>query len=133
MKKILIIHDYTSIRESLAEALAADGYLVVPIGRPSLARDMILTLEPDLVLLDLHINEKDKGDVLGEIKKQAPYIRVLGLTAPDYPLKDLGGSPGDVYVMKTPCFSGLRQKIATVLQPKVGYSRELQKSENHPS
>lgn len=132
MAKILIIHDYASIREPLAEALAADGYLVVPIGRSSLARDMILTLEPDLVLLDLHINEKDKGDVLQEIKKQAPYIRVLGLSTPDHTAKDLGGSPGDVYVMKTPCFSGLRHKIASLLQPKLGYSRALQEIQNHP-
>jgi DNA-binding response OmpR family regulator len=131
MRKILIIFDSASIRESLAEALAADGYLVVPIGRSSLARDMILTLAPDLVLLDLHIDEKDKEEVLEEIKKQAPHIRVLGLTPHDHTLKDLGGSPRDVYVMKTPCFSGLRHKIAAVLQPKVGHSKELKESENH--
>jgi DNA-binding response OmpR family regulator len=72
MKKILLIHGHASIWESLAKALADDGYLVVPIGRSALSREMILTLEPDLVLLDWNIDEKGKGDVLEEVKKQAP-------------------------------------------------------------
>ena len=34
--------------------------------------------------------------------------------------------------MKTPCFIGLRHKIASVLQPKLGYSRALQEIQITP-
>ncbi len=133
MKKILIIHDHASIWESLTEALAADGYLVVPIGRSALVRDMILTLVPDLVLLDWHMDEKDKGEVLEEIKKQLPYMDLLPLATNDQSPKDLGGSPAGVYVVKSRCISGLRQKVAAILQRETENSRESQKNENHPT
>ncbi len=61
MKKILIIHGQENIREHLADKLAAEGYLVVPIGKPSLAKDVISTLRPDLILLNL---DKDKYGLL---------------------------------------------------------------------
>ena len=133
MKKILIIHNHASIWESLAEALAADGYLVVPISQSALVREMILTLVPDLVLLDWHMDEKDKGDVFEEVKKQAPYMHLLALAMDDHSPKGLYGSSADVCVMKSPCVSGLRQKVAAVLQPKTGNSRESQKNEIHPT
>ena len=53
MKKLLIIYDYASVRELLMEELAADGHLVVPLGKPALAKEVIGTLRPDLVLLNL--------------------------------------------------------------------------------
>ena len=80
MNKILIIYDYASVRELLTEELAADGHLVVPIGTPALANQVIGTLRPDLVLLNLHINGKDRWDVLEGIKKQDPDLRVLVLS-----------------------------------------------------
>jgi DNA-binding response OmpR family regulator len=95
MKKILLIHDQASIWESLAEALAADGYLVVPISRSALAREMILTLVPDLVLLDWEMDEKDKSDVFEEVKKQAPNMNLLALAtdahSPQGPLRLIRG------------------------------------------
>ena len=63
MKKILIIYDDALVRELLAKELAIDGHLVVPISEPALAEQLMGTLKPDLVLLNLPMNGKDRRDV----------------------------------------------------------------------
>jgi len=116
MEKILIIYDYASVRELLAEELAADGHLVVPIGKPDLVKGVIGTLRPDLVLVNLHINGKDRWDVLEEIRKQDPYMRVLVLSTYGGYQEGHRRSLADVYVIKSFRFEGLRQKVVEVLQ-----------------
>lgn len=130
MKKILIIYEYTSVRELLTEELAAEGRLVVPIGKPALAKEVIGALRPDLVLLNLHINGKDRWDVLEEIKKQDPYLRVLVLRTYDGYQEDLRGSLADVYVIKSFRFEGLRQKVAEVLQRNPIHAEGMKGCEN---
>ena len=129
MKKILIIYDYASVRELLTEELAAEGHLVVPIGKPALAKEVISTLRPDLLLLNLHIDGKDRWDVLEEIKKQDPYLRVLVLRTHDGYQEDLRGSSADVYVIKNFRFEGLRQKVTEVLQRKPFHAERMKRSE----
>lgn len=130
MKKILIIYERVSVGELLAEELATDGYLVVPIGRPTLAKDVIYILRPDLVLLDLQINEKDRSYVLEEIKKQDPNLRVLAFTTYDGYKEDLRRSLADAYVIKSFRFNELRGKAADVLQRKPVNAGELKRTEN---
>jgi DNA-binding response OmpR family regulator len=115
MNKILIIHDDASVREPLAEGLAADGYLVVPISEPSLARQVIDTLRPDLLLLKLQMGGKDRWDVLKEVKNHDPNLRalVLGTYAPDQ--EDICISFTNVYMMKSFLFAQLRERIAEAL------------------
>ncbi len=113
MKKILIIHGQENIREHLADKLAAEGYLVVPIGKPSLAKEVISTLRPDLILLNL---DKDKYGLLGEVKNQSPYLPVLALATWTGAQNGPCSSFEDVFVIKGLDFDGLQQKVAEVLQ-----------------
>jgi DNA-binding response OmpR family regulator len=82
------------------------------------------------VLLDFRINGRDRWDVLEEIKKQDPYLRVLVLTTCDLFKKDLLRSLDDVYVINSFHFDGLRQKVAEILQRKPIHAGELKRSEN---
>ncbi len=132
-KRILMIHDRASIWEPLAQALAGDGYLVVPICRSALARDMILALRPDLVLLDWNIDEKDRGQVFEEVRKQAPGLRLLALAAAAHPPQGSGTFSADVYVLKGPGLDGLRQKVAAVLPREYSRPRGKLKSDHHPT
>ncbi len=113
MKKILIIDDRANIREYLAENLAAEGYLVVPIAKPSLAKEIISTLGPDLILLGL---DTDTYTVSAEFKKQFPYLPILALT----PWASSKNNPcslfDDVFVFQGLDFEGLQHKVAKVLQ-----------------
>ena len=130
MNRILIIYDYAGFRELLTEELAADGHLVVAIGKAALAKEVIGDLRPDLVLLCFRINGKDSWDVLEEIKKQDPYLRVLVLTTCALFKRDLLRPLDDVYVIKGFRFDGLRQKVAEVLRRKPIHAGELKRNEN---
>lgn len=113
MKKILIIHGQVNIREYLADKLAAEGYLVVPIGKSSLAKEIISTLCPDLILLNL---DEDKYGVFEEIKNQSPFLPILALMTWASCRSDFCSSLDDVFVIKGLDFEGLPQKVAEVLQ-----------------
>jgi two-component system, response regulator, stage 0 sporulation protein F len=130
MKKILIIYDYALVLDLLAKELAIDGHLVVPIREPALAKELIGTLRPDLVLLNLHINGKDRWDVLKEVKKQDPNLRVLVLSTYAGNQGDLRKSLADVYVIKNFLFEGLRQKVVEVLQRKPINAEGMKRNEN---
>ena len=115
MNRILILDRYPSIRELLAEELAAEGYMVVAIGNPELIGDLVGTFDPNLIILDLFINGEMRWDVLKEIKKQHPHLRVLIHTA-FHPDEDPRSSPADGWIVKSSIFDGLRQKTAEILR-----------------
>ena len=68
----------------------------MPIVRSALALEMEGSLVPDLVLLDWRMDEKDKGVVFEEVRRQAPYMHLLALATDEHSPKDLGGSSADV-------------------------------------
>ena len=124
MGKILILDEHPSVRELTAAELGDDGHLVVRIGRPSLIKELINTLLPDLLLLDLHLCGVDRWDVLEAVKKEAPHLPVLIFTAFEGCLKDARMALADGYVMKSFCFERLKQKVAEVLKRKLVYNAE---------
>jgi len=65
----------------MAQDFADEGYMVVATGNPALIRTLIPDLNPDLVLLDLHLNKVNPWKVMGLIKKNSPRVVVLPFTA----------------------------------------------------
>lgn len=124
MGKILILDEHPSVRELTAAELGDDGHLVVPIGKPSLIRELINTLQPDLLLLDLHLCGVDRWDVLEAVKKEAPHLPVLIFTAFEGCLRDARMALAVGYVMKSFCFERLKQKVAEVLRRKLIHNAE---------
>ncbi len=110
MKKILILDRYPSVRELLAEELAAEGNTVVPIGSPQSIWSLLHTFEPDLIIMDLFMNGKWQWNILREIKKQNPGLPVLIFTA-GFPEGDRRLSQADGWVIKSSVFDELKRKI----------------------
>ena len=54
MVKILLMGEDPSAREFIAEDLAGEGHLVATIGNPALIGELLITFDPDLVLLHFH-------------------------------------------------------------------------------
>jgi len=118
MGKILVLDEPSGFRELMLAELGDEGHLVVPIGKPSLLGELINILEPDLLLLDLHLCGADRWDVLDMVKKEVPHMPVLIFSAhAGYP-RDPRMVGADGFVMKSFGFEKLKQKVAELLRRK---------------
>ncbi len=83
-KTILIVDDDPDILEQYDLLLKAEGYKVVQAGGMAEAEETILTVRPDLAILDLMMAEKDAGFVLcNHLKRlyaELPVIIVSNVT-----------------------------------------------------
>ncbi len=127
MGKILILDEYSSVRELTSAELANEGHLVVPIGKPCLITELINSLDPDLLLLDLHLCGVDRWDVLDAVKKEVPHLPVLIFSAYAGYLKDPRMALADAFVMKSFRFEKLKAKVTEVLKRKTTHKAEGEK------
>src|SRR5438034_11580709 len=108
----LVVEDQTTLRETLAEALEAEGFQVVQAadGRAALAR--FRADRPDLVILDLMLPELSGIEVCRIIRAESG-VPIVMLTAKDSELDKVVGLElgADDYVTKP--FS-LRELLARV-------------------
>jgi DNA-binding response OmpR family regulator len=83
-KTILVVDDDADILEQYALVLKADGYEVVQASSLAEAEETMLTVRPDLAILDLMMDEKDAGFVLcSQLKRMyrdVPVIIVSNVT-----------------------------------------------------
>lgn len=94
MLKILIVEDAPNIRDRLTDEFSRglSGYEVVATDNRAEAMRLLVTEEPNLVLLDLVIPPRageeatswtEGRDVLRYVKRNLPYVRVIVLTGLD--------------------------------------------------
>jgi two-component system response regulator (stage 0 sporulation protein F) len=115
MAKILIIDDQQCIRELISEELISEGYRVHSLGDAKSVKVNLRFSKPDLVLLDLCLDEADGFGVLHDIKGQYPKIPVIIYTAYDSYREDSRLSQSDGYVIKSTMIDELKEKIADIL------------------
>ncbi len=81
-KKIFVVDDDLDILEQITAVLESSGYEVVSAESRAAAEEAILSIKPDLAILDLMMEEKDSGFVLSyQLKKLYPEMPVILLTA----------------------------------------------------
>ena len=81
MKKILIIDDELSIRETLEQILTYEGYAVLKAGSGAEGLDLAAGKGPDVILLDIKMPGMDGFEVLEKLKEAgqtAPVIVISG-------------------------------------------------------
>ncbi|MFQ5835030.1 MAG: response regulator [bacterium] len=81
--KILVVDDDLGIRELLRELLSEEGY---PVKMAQNGKEALLKARKesfDLVLTDLRMPEMDGVQLLKELRKITPDIRVIVMTATD--------------------------------------------------
>ncbi|MBI3746045.1 MAG: response regulator transcription factor [Chloroflexi bacterium] len=77
---ILVVEDEPTLRETLSEALEADGFRVTAAADGRAALDRFRSDRPDLVLLDLMLPEISGIDVCRIIRAESP-VPIIMLTA----------------------------------------------------
>lgn len=83
MDKILVIDDDDSIRETLTNLLTRLNYSVLSASNGRMGVDIAKKEQPDLVISDLRMPQLDGLEVLEELQKYDPQIRVIIITAHD--------------------------------------------------
>jgi len=129
MENILIVDDQPCIRELVSEELNREGYLVKSVSDAESLGKYLTSSSPDLVLLDLYLDDSDGFGVLRNIKRQHPHMPVLIFTAYDGYVDDSRLSQADGYVIKSCNFDELKQKIADVLRHRP--APHLKKGQGH--
>ena len=100
MNKILIIDDEVQIRSLLARMLELEGYEVCQAGDCKTAIKQLEIQSPDVALCDVFLPDGNGVDLVLNIKKQAPNVEVILLTAH-------GNIPDGVQAIKNGAFDYL--------------------------
>ena len=81
MKKILLADDDASIRKALGQVLASEQYHVIEAASGTEAAAKFIGEQPDLVLLDLGMPDRDGWQVFDLMQSTHPAIPVIIITA----------------------------------------------------
>jgi two-component system response regulator RegX3 len=116
-RTILVVEDEPTLRETLAEALEADGFAVVQAADGRAALERFRAEPPDLVLLDLMLPELSGLEVTRHIRAESS-VPIVMLTARDAELDKVVGLEmgADDYVTKPFSFRELSARIRAVLR-----------------
>ena len=81
MSKILIVDDEVQIRTLLARMMELEGYEVCQAGDCRVALRQLELQTPDVALCDVFLPDGNGVDLVLSIKKAAPNVEVILLTA----------------------------------------------------
>ena len=76
-KKIMVVDDEDSIRQSLSDVLKDEGFKVISARDGHEALKLLDSIPPDLVLLDIWMPGMDGTEVLKRIKTARPDLQVI--------------------------------------------------------
>ena len=76
-KKIMVVDDEDSIRQSLSDVLKDEGFKVISARDGQEALKLLDSTQPDLVLLDIWMPGMDGTEVLKRIKTARPGLQVI--------------------------------------------------------
>lgn len=124
MTKILIIDDDRDILETGKIVLAAQGYDIITADNPDDGYNLIKQLSPDLIILDVMMNEPDDGFFLAQkIRREKIETPIIMYTSVS---KAVGFSfdkneliPVDEFIEKPISPEALIQKVEKLLHQKV--------------
>ena len=81
MPDILLVEDEPSLRITLADTFADNGYQVTVAPNLAVARAVLADCEPQVIICDLRLPDGDGMELLREVKAATPSVPFLILTA----------------------------------------------------
>ncbi len=123
MTRLLLVEDHVLVRQSIRAFLQGAAFEVVgEASTGSEAIQLAIDLEPDLIIMDIHLPEMSGIEATRQIRRQCPAIRIIALTAYNErayqrALHDVGA---DGFVLKTAEFS----ELVNVIQQVMGNGRQ---------
>jgi DNA-binding NarL/FixJ family response regulator len=127
--RVLIVEDHTLLRAGLRTLLSQEPDLEIA-GEADNGRDairLLMTLSPDLVLMDLTMPGTNGIEAIAEAKRRSPEVKILVLTlhrAEEYIHQSLKAG-ADGYILKDATHDELRVAIRSVLRGKTYLSPDI--------
>ena len=81
MRKIVSVDDDPNILQAFETAIRQKGYEILTTTDPTAVGKILSENDVDLLMLDVRMPQKSGFDIFRELKKQAPRLRVLFVTA----------------------------------------------------
>lgn len=120
MTQLLLVEDHVLVRQSIRAFLEDAGITVIgETGTGTEALELLKTLTPNIVLLDVHLPEMNGIDVARYIRQHYPHIHIIVLTAYNEKAyqRALHAIGIHDFILKTAEFSELLRTIQNVTQP----------------
>lgn len=118
MARILVVDDDASLRMLYERELSAMGHEVIAVGSGKEALAQVDVCPPDLVILDIRMDEMDGLTVLDEIMKRDKTIPVILNTAYSTFKSDFATWNAEAYIVKSGDPTELKNAIDQVLQAR---------------
>jgi len=101
MAQILVIDDDDQFRKMIRECLENEGYEVLVASDGKIGVELYRENKPDLVITDVIMPEKDGAEVIFELQKEFPGIKMIVMS---------GGGQGDAqaYLKSITAFSNVK-------------------------
>lgn len=80
MQKILIVDDEPLIREGMKQALEMEDFQVEIAGNGSEALEIINDFNPQLVITDIIMPEKDGIEVIWTLREKYPDVKIIAIS-----------------------------------------------------
>ena len=114
-KRILLVDDDPTVRDSLNDVLVGEGYFVIPAENGQQALDLANRFPFDLMLLDLNMPVKNGWDTFEQFTRKHPLIPVIIVTARPNQLFTALGAGADALLEKPMDIPTLLRTIAKLL------------------
>lgn len=117
--RVLVIDDETQIRRFLDIGLRAEGYEVLLAANATEGLELAATREPDLVILDLGLPDRDGHEVLSELRQwsQVPVLMLSVRSAETEKVRALDAGAND-YVTKPFGIQELMARLRALLRDR---------------
>jgi len=119
MAKILVLDEYKTVRELLAEELAGEGYIVISTGKSESVLEEVIASNPDLAILDLFMRGKYRWELLDEIRALKPGLPII-IYSSYYPEGDPHLHRIEGFVKKSCFFDELKRWVTGILTESSG-------------
>jgi DNA-binding NarL/FixJ family response regulator len=128
-KQILIVDDHPMMRQGLGQLISAESDLAIcgEANNAENALDLINTVKPDLVLVDISLPGKNGLELIKDFQALQPGLHVLVISMHDESLfaERVLRAGGRGYIMKQEGGKKLMQAIRQVLEGKIYVSEKM--------
>ncbi|MBK8032967.1 MAG: response regulator transcription factor [Anaerolineae bacterium] len=118
MTRLLLVEDHVLVRQSIRAFLEGANFEVVGEASSGAEAVQLATdLQPDLIIMDVHLPEMSGIEATRRIRRALPDVRVVALTAYNEKAyqRAFSEAGADGFVLKTSEFSELLKVIQTVI------------------